>query len=509
MSNIPSDTPSYRSDVLSVLKNIESMFRMSLNVLCNHARNGLLFSTAMEAQMLALKLDTMADRWRIHIPFKEACRVDFLDWAKKIEQMGQYLHDLDNDADDADVMDIDTYCPDKHFLLDLYTRLLAEENATKEPPESAPAPSPYYIETNMEAFIEKQARLHKSLAEHWVDYLDDFSELTSRHIITNALNYSQSENQTKEDGNDFSADCFKGQIADMSDDCDIRTACCAALTELSRKLYALNESLERNFSSQHFTRLTERILIEREYGGVDISNKVRTDIAQWKNATPDDEIDNERNEEMQKAYNNIVEMKFRRNFQDYMKGYTPDIDQKKSAIGKFLFHCRRDITEPELNDFMTNLLRIIYHRKDQLKDMEENRGDEVPSAPEAASCNPDIFLSEQLSSSHKARQRFYSLLAKAGPHICRQLPREQKKDASIRKYEGWSWWHLKQGFTKLGFIEKNISDKDFFKFLSIVLPDRTPGGISQGYYRFDHSPSDGIVEKVTEEFRPVAELLAR
>jgi len=310
-----------------------------------------------------------------------------------------------------------------------------------------------------------------------------------------------------QDGNDFSADCFNSQIADMSDDCDIRIACCAALAELSGKLYALNESLERSFSSQHFIRLTERILIEREYGGVDISTKVRTDIAQWKNATPDDEIDNGRNDEMNKAYNNIVEMKFRRNFQDYMKTYSPDIDQKKNAIGKFLFHCRRDITESELNDFMTNLFRIIYLRKDQLKDMEENRGDEVTSAPEADSCNPDIFLSEKLSSSHKARQRFYDLLIKAGPHICRKLTAEQKKDASIRKYKGWSWWHLKQGFIRLGFIEKDISDKDFFKFLSMVIPGRSQGSISQGYYRTPHSSSDGIVEKVMEEFSTVANLL--
>lgn len=503
MSNISSDTSSYRSDVLSVLNNIEAMFRMSQSVLCSHARNGLLFSTAMEAQMLALKLDTMADRWRIHIPFKEACKVNFIEWAKKIEQISQYVHDMDNDADVT--VELDTYCPDKHFLLDLYTRLLAEDGLA----ETSSGASPYYAETNMNAFVKKQDRLHRTLAENWLDYLDNFSELTGRHIVDNARRYSEMENLVEDNINKFSSECLNSQIADMTDDCDIRIACCAALTELSRKLYALNESLERNFSPQHLVRLTDRILIEREYGGKDISKKVHTEIAQWNNATPDDEIDNGRTEEMQKAYNNIVEMKFRRNFQDYIKSFTPDIDQKKKEIGKFLFHCRGDITEAELQEFMANLFRIIHHRKDQLKDMEENAAGGNPSVQETVAATPDIYLSEKLSSSREAKCLFYRLLSNAGPYICRQLTFEQKKDASIRKYKGWSWRHLKQAFTRLGLIETGLSDKDFFKFLSMTLPDRTCSSISQGYYRTKHDPKDGIAERVVEEFQQVAEMMGK
>lgn len=503
MSNLSSDTSSYMSDVLSVLNNIEAMFRMSQNVLCCHARNGLLFSTAMEAQMLALKLATMAERWNEHIPFKEACKVNFIEWARKIEQMSQYLHDLDTDADVT--VDFNTYCPDKHFLLDLYTRLLAEEDGQAGHSHGG---SPYYTETNVDKFVKEQDRLHRTLAEDWLDYLDRFSELTGRHVVANAQNYSAAESQAEGKGYDFSAELFNSQIAYMSDDSDICIACCAALAELSRNLYALNGRLERSFSHRHLVRLTERILMEREYGGVDISKKVHAEIAQWKNATPDDEIDNGRNEEMQKAYNNIVGMKFRRNFQDYVK-YTPDIEQKKKEIGKFLFHCRGDITEAELQEFMANLFRIIHHRKDQLKDMEESSAGENPSVQETVLCSPDMFLSEKLSSSREAKRLFFSLLSNAGPYICRQLTFEQKKDASIRKYKGWSWRHLKQAFTRLGLIETGLSDKDFFKFLSIALPGRTCSSISQGYYRTKHDPKDGITEKVVEEFLQVAEMMGK
>lgn len=501
MSNLSSDTSSYMSDVLSVLNNIEAMFRMSQNVLCCHARNGLLFSTAMEAQMLALKLATMAERWNEHIPFKEACKVNFIEWAKKIEQMSQYLHDLDTDADVT--VDFNTYCPDKHFLLDLYTRLLAEEDGQAGHSHGG---SPYYTETNVDKFVKEQDRLHRTLAEDWLDYLDRFSELTGRHVVANAQNYSAAESQAEGKDYDFSADLFNSQIAYMSDDSDICIACCAALAELSRNLYALNGRLERSFSHRHLVRLTERILMEREYGGVDISKKVHAEIAQWKNATPDDEIDNGRNEEMQKAYNNIVGMKFRRNFQDYVK-YTPDIEQKKKEIGKFLFHCRADITVSELQDFMDNLFRIIHHRKDQLKDMEENAGSGNLSVQETVAATPDLYLSERLSSSAEAKRFFFRLLRNAEPYVCHKLTLEQKKDASARKYEGWTWWHLKQAFTRLGLIEAGLSDTDFFKFMSMTLPGRRYSGISQGHYRGGYDPKDGITEKVVEEFRQVAEMM--
>lgn len=514
MSNITPDKTTYRSDILSVLENIETLFRTSQNVLSSHARNGLLFSVAMESRLLALKLATTASRWRVHIPFKEACRVNFIEWAKKTEQMSQYLSDLDTDAE---TMEVNVYCPDKHFLLDLYTRYLSETpdlDGESEPKDR----TPYYLETDMGKFILSQELLHRSLSERWLDYLEEFSELAARHIVTDAAGPSVSDavptafkNSASVSDTGISVNFLECQIDDMGDEKNIRLVSSLALRELSDRLYELNRSLERSFTSDHFIRLADRILTEREYGGPDIRAKVRAEIAQWKNSTPDEEIESSREEKMRQSYENIVAMKFRRNFQAYVRNYTPDMEQKKNAIGKFLFHCRREITEEELREFMTELFRIIYLRRDQQKEsVERDSAGPLPSPPAGespADKDPDIYLSNRLSARPEACRKFYELLKSADPYICHNLNLRQRKDPSVNKYEGWTWWHLKRAFLKQGFLMSGLSDKDFFTFLSLIFPGRSYSAISKGYYRHAHGPSDGITERVKEEFRVVEEML--
>lgn len=131
-------------------------------------------------------------------------------------------------------------------------------------------------------------------------------------------------------------------------------------------------------------------------------------------------------------------MKFRRKFQDYVKSYTPDIEKKKSAIGKFLFHCRRDITIGELQEFMANLFRIIYFRRDQLEEEASQCSGELPEPQKPASLSPDIYLSERLCASPRAKRMLVELLRAADPYICRKLRASQRTDASAIRYAGWS-----------------------------------------------------------------------
>ena len=75
-----------KSDVLSLLLSIESMYDTCQNVLNTYSQTALVLSMAIEAQMLLMKLRVMKNRWNYHLPFKEACLVDFYDWSKKIEK---------------------------------------------------------------------------------------------------------------------------------------------------------------------------------------------------------------------------------------------------------------------------------------------------------------------------------------------------------------------------------------------------------------------------------------
>ena len=151
-----SDTKSDRSDVLSLLTTIEDMFRISQQTLNEYSRTSLLLSIAIEGQMLLLKLQVMYERWQTHLPFKEACGVDFYDWAKKIETV---LKKIDNKDDTAPKKN-DAYCPSKHFLLDLYAIL----------PKTEQSENPYYLETDISSFIGMQEHMRRVMVGRWPEY---------------------------------------------------------------------------------------------------------------------------------------------------------------------------------------------------------------------------------------------------------------------------------------------------------------------------------------------------
>lgn len=72
------DLHSDKSDVLSLLQTIDQLYQVSCSVLNDHTQTSLRVSIAIEAQMLLSKLQAMNRRWKIHLPFKEACQVDLI-----------------------------------------------------------------------------------------------------------------------------------------------------------------------------------------------------------------------------------------------------------------------------------------------------------------------------------------------------------------------------------------------------------------------------------------------
>ena len=85
------DRPQVQSDVLSSLETIDTMFEACQSVLNIYTQATLMLAITTEAKMLQLKLQVMKDRWNYHLPFKEACTVDFYDWSKKVKRMGLWM----------------------------------------------------------------------------------------------------------------------------------------------------------------------------------------------------------------------------------------------------------------------------------------------------------------------------------------------------------------------------------------------------------------------------------
>lgn len=425
-SQIPTDHPADRSDVLSVLENIRNMFTASRNSLNTFARDGMNFAIAMEAQMLAMKLGQMAERWRVHIPFKEACSVDFYSWAKEVESMSAYYL---NFYTEADTEEFDDCCPDKHFLLDLYA--LLDEDLEGRKLSLVSDGRPYYMERVMTTFISRQEQMHRMLCEHWPDYLDRFSGLTAGRLVEVVRSAKEREVQQDEKWSDVDTDSFALLLDVMrAAGGGIRFVCHVALDLLAEQLHLLNERLCNNYSTDHFSRLVDRIFLEKEYEGRKVATNVRKEVGEWYNGIPEEEIAAGRDREMRNAYELMAEMKFGgKRFDAYVRKFEPDIEKKKSAIGKFLFNSRRSITRQDLKTFMEMYFSIVYHRKRQLEEEEAglppqplaNQENESPAGPEEKSLAtdkmpspsaPDItgYLSERLACDSAALQRFHRLL---------------------------------------------------------------------------------------------------
>lgn len=239
-------------------------------------------------------------------------------------------------------------------------------------------------------------------------------------------------------GNDFpefDSDSFYKQVFAYQSSENPCFACCTSLNLLAKSLYALNDSLERKFSPAQFTRLAERIFLEREYEGRYTANRIRAEVAKWTNETPDGEIPEGREKEMRKAYDAMCAMKFRNQFSKFVTEFTPDLEQKKNILGKFLFNCRAEISKSDLIEFMEHLFHIIYMRKDQLQDeasQKDDNDDDTPPVntpnPEVTMMNCDIYLSEQLLSTDGAKQRLIEKLYECEPYICRQLELQQLRN---------------------------------------------------------------------------------
>lgn len=265
------------SNVLSLLKSIERIYNLCQDVLNTYAKRALMLSLVIEAYMLLLKLRVMRERWQYHLPFKEACKVKFDKWGKKIEKMGNSFSDYENGGDSEP---IDEYCPSKHFLLDLYDAL--PENTEEE------GYSPYYKETIISHFLARQDKMRQDIADLWQSY---YKQRFSDYVVTKLQ---------KEEG--LELDLLR------DDDEAIADACYEVLLDLSAELYKLNELIEPDIQPEQFVRLAERVFYESDYAGREARKSARHDVKQWQNKTPKNRREVSRKGEIDTSIKIISEM---------------------------------------------------------------------------------------------------------------------------------------------------------------------------------------------------------
>lgn len=482
-SLFPNDTSSDTSDVQSLLLTIDRLYLMSRSVLNSHTQTSLLMAIAIEGQMLQAKLRMMGRRWRIHLPFKESCQVEFYDWAKRMEAVSD---ELKSDGEDEDQEKRDIYCPSKHFLLDLYAMLPETVN------ESA---STYYEETDVSRFVQRQETMRRMIANSWKDYVQRVSDQTISDL---------SESQGVE-------------IALAYEPLVVRNVCSDVLRRLSDELFALNARLTNPISKKDFTRLADRILKEREYGGTKALARAKALVNTWRNETPYDMIETERQAEIDRTIEQIGKTKYGGTFLQNVR-INDDFDRQKERFGKFLFSVRKSISKDELVELFGLIFRIYHlrHLPETVLDETDDTDITEPSSPQDAvtvkpqpssQTYPDLPVEfvQPFRDNPKAVVTFYRLLLASGPYIGRARRSKAKTSAAEARFCKWKWPHLQMALVKIGLLTKNAGNREFADFMSSVFPDRSSDSIYRALYRPDGINSVAIVADIAAYFRPVRE----
>jgi len=479
ISNIRNDQQNDTSDVKSLLETIDQLYQVSCSVLNDHTQTSLRISIAIEAQMLLLKLQAMNRRWKIHLPFKEACQVDFFDWS---ERMSVISKEMASSASDDAQRRFKKYCPSKHFLLDLYAMLMDQEEGKDKP---------YYEETDTKVFIEKQDLMRTCVSDQWKEYVTAVSDRTIDELASK--------------GN---ADIVLHYDADY-----VQTICCKVLDDLSEELYALNQRLTTPISRKDFSRLAERILIEGDYGGNYAFLKAKAKVNTWRNNTPYDRIETERDEKIEEAIAEIEKTKFGGQFMQNVKIHK-DFDSQRDSFGKFLFSLRREITKDDLSKLFELIFRIYHLRRVSEQDEQDEReaddatGHAAFGQMEPGTVNPPlpVEFSQNFRSNDEAVAKFFELLRKIGPYLNTQK-RKGEEGTDISQFRSWKWMHLEDALIKMKLLVSNVGKRTFSDFIHSVFPDRSSDSVYRALYRTDESTYHSTVGDIVRFFHPIKDLL--
>ncbi|MBO7617890.1 MAG: hypothetical protein J6T22_11845 [Bacteroidales bacterium] len=494
---LSSDKPQDRSDVLSLLNSIDGMCDACQHVLNTYTQTTLMLAITTEAKMLLMKLQVMKDRWNYHLPFKEACGVDFYDWSKRFDEVSRWM--VGNDESGKPVESVPEYCPSKHFMLDLYTLL----------PENKPVNGTvaYYTETNATRLISVQERNRKQIAKNWKDYRPKFSAL-----VVDALE------------NEAIGEMLRPLAKQNKAICG---SCSEVLQQLSKVLGELHDMPKGEIDNDQFTLLADRVVNEPEYGGVKAQHVAFRDFNHLKNTTPEDEWPRRCDDEINATGELLGEMKHGSRLFRFL-GNSYIIKDHYAGFGRFLNSFRKEISEEELTNIIELLFRIHYLREDiehrESADFEEAEPDEPSATAKDAlsvyrrrkAMSPhrppfSYIFTDKLVGNMDAINKYYEILHHCGFYIGRALLSKEKKDKEIKRYEGWKWMHLREALVDLGILHKDNANNQFAKYLAKVFPYLTEAGVLRGLngrstYK-NEAKNERIVRDIVDEFRPVKDLL--
>lgn len=457
------------SDLLSMLNVIKQLYDVSRIVINSHSAAAVLVSLAVEVQTLLTKLRAMRKRWEVHLPFKEASTVDFVQWSKWAKQLASAI----SSSDCRTCLNPSSEVPSSHSLLDLYheaTLALAENADTA-------------ILTDPLQLLQHHASMQTALTSQREKCLETISRMILGHF----------------------AESQEINLAGFCDLTAVRNACSDLLMQLAEELDLLHEQQVKIFSSKDYERLADRILYESEYEGQIARREARDAMHNWRNGVPEGKLDESRKEQIELTKEEIRRTKHGVKLEQYVN-LDADLSSQRSAFGRFLFNRRRDITRAELRQLIHLVYCVYYYQADALQEAETPAHLQIATNTEEPETWPPlpVEFQQQLRDCQVAVNCLYRTLKRVEPYINNSGASVPGSTPELcAKYKDWSWCHIQAAFEKLEFLSKNSNKAAFATFINSLFPHRTVVSINRALYRNDNVNSPNIVADVVKEFQPV------
>lgn len=470
-ANNANDKSNDSSDLLSMLRAIEQLYDASRIVISSHAAVAILVSLAVEVQTLLTKLRAMRERWEVHLPFKEASTVNFVDWSNKIKHLASVL----KAADGRQCLAPDLAVPSSHCLIDIY---IQTDEATHDSSEQEDLTDPKQL-------LNHHAAVREKLATQREQCIDAISQLISSQV----------------------ADKQGLSIAQQDDLATVRNSCSDLFTELAEELFQLHEQQVKIFSDKDYERLADRILYEEEYEGQIARREARDIMHNWRNGVPAGKLEESRKAQIDQTKEEIRRTKHGVKLEEYVN-LDEDFYGQRSEFGKFLFNRRRSITREELRELILLVYCVYYYQKDVLQEVEQPDGVSGMQDDMVTEKYPDLptIFEQKLRDNKVATMRFYRILRRVEPFVNSSGASAPGSTPELRAhYKDWGWYHVQTAFEddKLGFLPKNSSKSSFAQFIHSLFPLRKALTVQRAIYRNNNVNSPKIVADVVKEFREV------
>jgi hypothetical protein len=468
-----------KSDILTILHNIEALCDAYGRLYNSYAESSLLVTIMVETQTLSFKLRQMNRRWQTHLPFKEACDVDFLHWAGCIRQLSRRFHD----AATLDKIHNELHGQPGNFLLDLYDQLPLRRDGQGK---SIRKTEPYFQADSVKHYMERSENMRAAIAGNYADCVRS----VSRHVVL-------------ESGSIPSDAIVSDDFWHVLEQNPASRQCGDALARLANDLKSLDKLLSSRIRREEFERLADRIFLE--YGAESREN-ARSEVIQWQNSCPDDEMESDCQFQIDVAIDQLTNSEVGTKLHRYVKTNI-DLQLQKANLGKFFFTFRNQLTLNDVSHIFYQHYLIQYYKEYQ-RDKVQEAINQVDDQPQATSFRLPPFFKETLYDNERALRQFILLLGQVEAKVNVSNAKTAQTDSyAMQSHKKYKWPHVMQALINLGFIPADTPKSDFARFIHSLFSNRTEDAVKRDLYRVPQKGFREIVKNIENKLLPVKKLL--